>query len=72
MFRKTQMNIHYLETLTLEVTLEVTGLTPILKNICQRLLLHCTRTTHCYLFVLLYIQHLHPHHPCYSRPIKAK
>ena len=27
---------------------KVTGLTPILKNIFQRLLLHCTRTTHCY------------------------
>ena len=34
------------------------GLTPILKNICQRLLLYCTRTTRCYLSVLLYIQHL--------------
>ena len=40
-------------------------LTPILKNICQRLLLHCTGTTHCYLSVLLYIQHLLPHHHCY-------
>ena len=27
---------------------KVAGLTPILKNIFQRLLLHCTRTTHCY------------------------
>ena len=44
---------------------KVAGLTPILKNICQRLLLHCTRTTHCYLSVLLYIQHLLPHHHCY-------
>ena len=38
-----------------------------LKNICQRLLLHCTRTTHCYLPVLFYIQHLFPHHHCYYR-----
>ena len=30
---------------------KVAGLTPILKNICQRLLLHCTHTTHCYLSV---------------------
>ena len=30
----------------------VAGLTIILKNIRQRLLLHCTRTTHCYLSVL--------------------
>ena len=44
---------------------KVAGLTPILKNISQRLLLHCTRTTHCYLSVLLYIQHLLPHHHCY-------
>ena len=44
---------------------KVAGLTPILKNICQRLLLHCTRTTHCYLSILLYIQHLLPHHHCY-------
>ena len=44
---------------------KVAGLTPILKNICQRLLLHCTHTTHCYLSVLLYIQHLLPHHHCY-------
>ena len=29
------------------------GLTPILKNMCQRLLLCCTRTTRCYLSVLL-------------------
>ena len=36
-----------------------------MKNICQRLLLHCTHTTHCYLSVLLYIQHLLPHHHCY-------
>ena len=36
---------------------KVAGLTPILKNICQLLLLHCTRTTKCYLPVLLYIQH---------------
>ena len=43
---------------------KVAGLTPILKNICQQLLLHCTRTTLCYFFVLLYIQHL-PHHHCY-------
>ena len=27
---------------------KVAGLAPILKNIFQRLLLHCTRTTHCY------------------------
>ena len=27
---------------------KVTGLTPILKNIFQRVLLHCTRTTHYY------------------------
>ena len=35
--------------------------TPILKNICQRLLLYCTLTTLCYLSVLLYIQYLLPH-----------
>ena len=39
--------------------------TPILKNICQRLLLYYTRTIRCYLFVLLYIQYLLPHHHCY-------
>ena len=39
---------------------KVSGLTPILKNICQRLLLYCSRITHCYLTVLLYIQHLLP------------
>ena len=44
---------------------EIAGLTPILKNICQRLLLHCTHTTHWYLSVLLYIQHIFPHHHCY-------
>ena len=44
---------------------KVAVLAPILKNICQRLLLHCTRTTHCYLSVLLYIQRLLPHHRCY-------
>ena len=43
----------------------IAGLTPIFKNICQRLLLHCTQTTHCYWSVLLYIQHLLPHHHCY-------
>ena len=37
---------------------KVADLTPILKNICQRLLLHCTHTTHCYLSVLLYLQQL--------------
>ena len=37
---------------------KVAGLTPILKNISQRLLLHCTRITRCYLSVLLYIQQL--------------
>ena len=44
---------------------KVAGLTLVFKNICQRLLLHCTRTKHCYLSVLLYIQHLLPHHHCY-------
>ena len=44
---------------------EIAGLTPILKNICQTLLLHCTHTTHWYLSVLLYIQHIFPHHHCY-------
>ena len=43
----------------------IAGLTPILKNICQILLLRCAQTTHCYLSVLLYIQHLLPHHHCY-------
>ena len=33
---------------------QVTGLTPILKNIYQRLLLHYTHTTRCCLSVLLY------------------
>ena len=45
---------------------KVAGLSPILKNICQRLLLHYTRTTHCYLSVLLYIQHIPPQHHCYQ------
>ena len=44
---------------------KVAGLTLVLKNICQRLLLHCTHTNHSYLSVLLYIQHLLPHHHCY-------
>ena len=44
---------------------KVAGLTPILKNICQRLLLYCTQTTHCYLPILLYIQHLLPYHHWY-------
>ena len=44
---------------------KVTGLKPILKNICKRLLLHYTRTTHCQLSILLYIQQLLPHHHCY-------
>ena len=44
---------------------KVVGMTPILKNICQRLLLHCTHTTYCYLSVLLYIQDHLPHHHCY-------
>ena len=44
---------------------KVAGLTPILKNICQRLLLYCTHTTHCYLSILLYIQHFLPDHHCY-------
>ena len=34
------------------------GLTPVLKNICQWLLLYCTRTTRCYLSVLPFIEHL--------------
>ena len=34
------------------------GLTPIMKNMCQRLLLHCTRTSRCYSSFLAYIQHL--------------
>ena len=37
---------------------KVADLTPILRNICQRLLLHYTHTNHCYLSVLIYIQHL--------------
>ena len=45
---------------------KVPGLKPILKNICQRLLLHYTFTTRCYVSVLLYIQHLLPHHHCYQ------
>ena len=44
---------------------KVAGLTPIFKNICQGLLLHCTHIIHCYLSVILYIQHLLPHHHCY-------
>ena len=51
---------------------KVAGLTPILKNICQRLLLHCTHTTDCYLSVLLYIQHLLPHHYCYYSEAVAR
>ena len=39
------------------------GLTPILKNICQQLLLYCTRITLCYLSYLLYIQHLQKQPP---------
>ena len=38
---------------------------PILKNICQQLLLYCTLTTCCYLSVLLCIQYLLPHHQKY-------
>ena len=34
------------------------GLTPVLKNICQRRLLYCTRTSRCYLSVLPFIEHL--------------
>ena len=45
---------------------KVAGLAPILKNIYQRLLLHCTCTTHSYSSVLLYIQHLLHHHHCYQ------
>ena len=41
--------------------------TPILKNIYQLLLLYCTRTTRCYLPVLLFIQYLLSHHHCYCR-----
>ena len=44
---------------------KVAGLTPIFKNICQRLLLYCTLTTRCYLSVLLHIQYLLPHHHCH-------
>ena len=44
---------------------KIAGLTPSLKNICQKLLLHCAHTTHCYLPVLLYIQDLLPHHHFY-------
>ena len=51
---------------------KVAGLTPILKNICQRLLLHCTHTTHCYLSVFLYIQHLLPHQYCYYSEAVAR
>ena len=51
---------------------KVAGLTPILKNICQRLLLHYTHTTHCYLSVLLYIQHLLPHHHCYYSEVVVR
>ena len=54
----------YRKTSVLESPFKVAGLTSILKNICQRLLLHCTRTTHYYLYVSLYIQH-HPHHHCF-------
>ena len=118
MFGKPQMNIHYQETLTLEIPFryiisffgrinsyvfiglncllreaairvevfckkrcslrfrkfcrkkpvlesffnKVSGLTPILKNICQRLLLHCTRTTVTYRFYFHLLPH---HHHCY-------
>ena len=44
---------------------KVADLALILNNICQRILLHCTRTTHCYSAVLLYIQHLLPQRHCY-------
>ena len=44
---------------------KVADLTPILKNIYQRLLLHYTHTIHCYLSVLLYIQHFFRHHHSY-------
>ena len=60
-FRKFRRKTPVLESLFNKVP----SLTPILKNICQRLLLHCTRTTHCYLSVLLYIQHFLPHHHCF-------
>ena len=42
----------------LKNSINLTGMTPVLKNICHWLLLCCTRTTRCYLSVLLYIQHL--------------
>ena len=51
---------------------KVAGLTPILKNICQRLLLHCTHTTHCYLSVLFYMQYLLPHHHCHYSEAVAR
>ena len=62
-FRKFHKKIPMLESLFNKVT----GLTPILKNICQRLFLHCTHThtIHCYLSILLYIQHLLLHYHCY-------
>ena len=51
---------------------KVSDLTHILKNICQRLLLYCTHTTHCYLSVLLYIQHLFRHHHCYYSEVVVR
>ena len=44
---------------------KVAGLRPIWTNICQLLLLYCACITRCSLSVLLYIQHLLPHHHCY-------
>ena len=59
---------HVLESLN-----KVASLTPILKKIYQRLPLPCTHTTHCYLPVLLYIQHLLLHHHCcYSKAVEQR
>ena len=50
---------------------KVAGLTPVLKSICQRLLLHCTRTTPFYLSVFLYIQHILPLRVKWSFPLRS-
>ena len=60
-FRKFHKKIPILESLFNKVT----GLTPILKNICQTVFALHTHTIHCYLSILLYIQHLLLHYHCY-------
>ena len=70
MFRKTQMNIHYLETLTLEVTYRSdTYIEEHLPMTAFELHSHHSLLLICF---TLYSTPSSSSHPCYSRPIKAK